>query len=52
MQDLKRRIKEVRPYSVSSSDKKVWSKRESDKTESMFEETKYGINAQIKVGRE
>ena len=52
MQDLKCRIKEVRPYSVSNSDKKFWSKRESDKTETVFEETQYVINAQIKVGRE
>lgn len=37
MQDLKCRIKEVRLYPVSNSDKKFWSKRESDKTESVFE---------------
>lgn len=52
MQDLKCRIKEVRPYSVSNSDEKFWSKRESDKTETVFEETKYGINAQIKARRQ
>ena len=32
--------------------KSFWSKRESDKTETVFEETKYGINAQIKARRE